>query len=119
MIRPGVVRVSIMWSTFERMVDAAFEQIRLYSQADLAVSLRMMRALGDVAVTLPELRDRDLLVERGRRIVEGCAEKLGEQEMKELGAPCLASLKKLLAVEPQPVLWHCFLIATGISPLLR
>jgi uncharacterized membrane protein len=98
---PGVVRVSIMWSTFERMVDAAFEQIRLYSQADLAVSLRMMRALGDVAVTLPELRDRDLLVERGRRIVEGCAEKLGEQEMKELRAR-LASLKKLLAVEPQP-----------------
>ena len=25
---PGVVRVSIMWSNFERMVDAAFEQIR-------------------------------------------------------------------------------------------
>ena len=92
---PGVVRVSIMWSDFGRMLDSAFEQIRLYSQTDLAVSLRMMRALGDIAVTLPDPEDRRTLVERGRRIVEGCAEKLGEQEMKELRAR-LAGLEKLL-----------------------
>jgi uncharacterized membrane protein len=96
---PGVVRVSIMWSNFGRMLDSAFEQIRLYSQTDLAVSLRMMRALGDIAVTLPDPEDRRTLVERGRRIVEGCAEKLGEQEMKELRAR-LAGLEKLLAPTP-------------------
>jgi uncharacterized membrane protein len=82
----GVGRVSIMWSNFARMLDSAFEQIRLYSQTDVAVSLRMMRALGDIAVTLPGPEDHRTLVERGRRIVEGCAEKLGEQEMKELRA---------------------------------
>jgi uncharacterized membrane protein len=91
----GVARVSIMWSNFGRMLDSAFEQIRLYSQTDIAVSLRMMRALGDVAVTLPDPEDRRTLVERGRRIVTGCAEKLGEQEMKELRAR-LVGLEKLV-----------------------
>jgi uncharacterized membrane protein len=96
---PGVVRVSIMWSNFGRMLDSAFEQIRLYSQTDVAVSLRMMRALGDIAVTTPDPDDRRTLVERGRRIVEGCAQKLGEQEMKELRAR-QAGLERLLAPTP-------------------
>ena len=92
---PGVARVSIMWISFPRMLDSAFEQIRLYSQTDVAVSLRMMRALGDIGVTLPDPEDRRSLVERGRRIVEGCAQKLGEHEMKELRAR-LANLEQLL-----------------------
>jgi uncharacterized membrane protein len=92
---PGVVRVSLMWSSFSRMLDSAFEQIRLYSQTDIAVSLRMMRALADIAVTMPEADDRRTLVERGKRIVEGCAKKLGEHEMKELRAR-QAGLEKLL-----------------------
>jgi hypothetical protein len=41
--------------------------------------------------------DRRTLVERGRRTVDGCAEKLGEHEMKELRAR-QASLEKLLVV---------------------
>jgi uncharacterized membrane protein len=99
---PGVVRVSVMWSDFERMLDSAFEQIRLYSQTDVAVSLRMMRALGDIAVTVPDPEYRRTLVERGRRIVSGCAQKLGEQEMKELRSR-LAGLEKLLITMPAPL----------------
>jgi len=56
-----------------------------------------MRALGDISVTTPEPEARRTLVERGRRIVEGCAEKLGEQEMKELRAR-QAGLEKLSVV---------------------
>jgi uncharacterized membrane protein len=96
---PGVVRVSLMWSNFDRMLDSAFEQIRLYSQSDVAVSLRMMRALGDIAGCVPDLDERRSLVERGRRVAAGCADKLGEQEMKELRAR-LAGLEKLLIAIP-------------------
>ena len=96
---PGLVRVSLMWSNLDRMLDSAFEQIRLYSQGDLAVSLRMMRALGDIAVTLQDPGDRRKLAERGRRLVEGCMEKLGEQEMKELRAR-QAGLEKLVVAAP-------------------
>ncbi len=97
----GEVRVSIMWTNFGRMLDHAYEQIRLYSQTDVAVSLRMMRALGDVAITIPDPGERQMLVDRGRRIVEGCAAKLGEHEMKELRAR-QAELDRLLAATPLP-----------------
>jgi len=83
---PGVARVSILWTDFNRMVDSAFEQIRLYSQSDKAVSLRLLRALGDIAVSTPETSYRRTLAERGRRIIAGCAQKLGEQEMSEMRA---------------------------------
>jgi uncharacterized membrane protein len=81
---PGVARVSIQWTDFDRMVDAAFEQIRLYSQTDMAVSLRLLRALGDIAISTPDPLYRRTLAERGRRIVAGSAQKLGELELREM-----------------------------------
>jgi len=96
---PGVVRASVMWSDLDRMLDSAFEQIRMYSKTDVAVSLRMMRALADIAATMPGPEDRRTVAERGRRIVDGCAEKLGEHEMKELRAR-LAGLEKLSVAQP-------------------
>ena len=83
---PGIVRASIGWIHFERLLEAAFEQIRMYSKTDVAVSLRMLRALGDIAASTPDPEFRRILVERGGRIVAGCAEKLGEEEMRELRA---------------------------------
>ena len=93
---PGVVRVSIQWTDFDRMVDAAFEQIRLYSQTDMAVSLRLLRALGDIAVGTPDEQYRRTLVERGRRIVAGCQQRLGELELREMRVR-LASLESFVA----------------------
>jgi uncharacterized membrane protein len=46
-------------------VDAAFEQIRHYSRADLAVNLRMLRALSEVAGTI-----RDSAVQKVARRAE-------------------------------------------------
>jgi uncharacterized membrane protein len=79
---PGVFRVSIPWMGFEQMLDSAFEQIRLYSKADMAVSLRLLRALGDISATTTDQEIRRTLTERGRRIVAGCAETLGEVELR-------------------------------------
>jgi len=83
---PGIVRASIGWIHFERLLDAAFEQIRMYSKTDVAVSLRLLRALGDIAASTPDPEFRRILVEHGIRIVAGCAEKLGEEELRELRA---------------------------------
>ncbi len=94
---PGVVRVSILWPDFERMLDAAFEQVRMYSKSDVAVSLRMLRALSDIASTTPDPAYCTALAERGRRIVAGCAEKLGEEELKEMRVRT-AALEKLTEV---------------------
>ena len=83
---PGIVRASIGSIHFERLLEAALEQIRMYSKTDVAVSLRLLRALGDIAASTPDLEFRRVLVEQGMRTVAGCAEKLGEEELRELRA---------------------------------
>ncbi|MGA2966223.1 MAG: DUF2254 domain-containing protein [Terriglobales bacterium] len=83
---PGIVRASIGSIHFERLLEAAFEQIRMYSKTDVAVSLRLLRALGDIAASTPDLEFRRILVARGIRTVSGCAENLGEEEVRELRA---------------------------------
>ena len=81
---PGVIRVSIPWLGFDRLLESAFEQIRLYSKSDIAVNLRMLRALGDIATTIPDPAIRKLLADQGRRIVAGCAARFEHDELKEV-----------------------------------
>ncbi len=81
---PGTPRVEIAWAGFEQLLDTAFEQIRMYAKGDQAVSLRLLRALGDIASTTPDKGFHKALQERGKRIVDGCAEKLTEAEIQPL-----------------------------------
>lgn len=81
---PGTVRVYIPWLGFDRLVESAFEQIRLYAKSDVAVNLRMLRALSDIAATVSDPAACRALAEQGRRTVAGCAEQLGEQEMSDI-----------------------------------
>jgi uncharacterized membrane protein len=83
---PGTVRVVIPWIGFDRLLEAAFEQIRMYSKSDAAVSLRLLRALGDIAATTQDPEYRRTLAQRGRQVVAGCAEKLGAEELQALRA---------------------------------
>jgi uncharacterized membrane protein len=80
----GVLRLSISTVGLERLVHSAFDQIRSYSKGDLAVSLRMLRALSDLA---PKVSDPDLLsalATMGNRILTGCESHLEEDELSEL-----------------------------------
>jgi uncharacterized membrane protein len=90
---PGVVRVGIPWVDFEGLLHSAFEQIRMYSRTDVAVSLRLLRALADIAITTPDPDYRRALVDLGRRVVAGCAERLAGDETKHLRAR-LAALEE-------------------------
>src|SRR5664280_2078914 len=95
---PGIVRASIGWIHFERLLDSAFDQIRIYSKSDVAVSLRLLRALGDIAASTPDPEYRRVLVEQGIRVVTGCEEKLGEEELIPLRARQVA-LENFLSIE--------------------
>jgi uncharacterized membrane protein len=90
---PGVLRVFIPWLGFERLLDSAFEQIRMYSKSDVSVSLRILRALSDIATTTKDPQIHDALLNRANRIVAGCAERLGEHEMTEIRARLFALQK--------------------------
>jgi uncharacterized membrane protein len=83
---PGVLRVYIPWVGFDRLLDAAFEQIRMYSKTDVAVSLRILRALADIARTTQEPAIQQTVLDRANRLVAGCAERLAEHEMTEIRA---------------------------------
>jgi uncharacterized membrane protein len=80
----GVARINIQWIDFQRLLDSAFEQIRMYSKADAAVSLRLLRAIGDVAITTEDKTFRKMLFDRARRVVDGCSERIGAEELKPL-----------------------------------
>jgi uncharacterized membrane protein len=81
---PHVLRVVIPWIEFHGLFDLAFEQIRHYAIADAAVSLRLMRALNDIASTVDEPTIQRALLERGRRVVEGCSLQLQNDDLERL-----------------------------------
>jgi uncharacterized membrane protein len=95
---PGVVRVSIRWADFDHQLNSAFEQIRMYSKTDIAVSLRLLRALGDIATAIQDPSIRRTLYEQGKRVVEGCAEQLGEEELRPMRNR-LAALEKFISAQ--------------------
>ncbi|HTR39703.1 MAG TPA: DUF2254 domain-containing protein [Bryobacteraceae bacterium] len=98
---PGLFRVHVSWIGFEQLLDSAFEQIRLYSRSDVAVSLRLLRALTDIVMTTPDPDYRQILAARGRRIVEGCAGELGDEELKPIRARA-AALESLVNAPHAP-----------------
>ncbi len=88
---PGVLRLSVPWIDFDHLVNSAFEQIRMYSKGDVAVSLRMLRALDDIAAAAGDPAEKRRLHEQARRTVAGCRERLSEEEMQ----PLLARLSSM------------------------
>jgi uncharacterized membrane protein len=81
---PHVVRVIVPWIGTESLLDTAFEQLRHYAASDIAVSLRLLRAYDDIASTCGEQRVIESLIARGRRILDGCAERLHPEQIETL-----------------------------------
>jgi uncharacterized membrane protein len=81
---PHVPRVFVPWISVDGMLDTSLEQIRHYAARDAAVSLRLLRAIGDIAGALQQDDARAKLLERARRVVDGCGERLGEVEADRL-----------------------------------
>jgi len=81
---PHVLRLVLPWITFEGLLDTAFEQIRHYGASDLAVCLRLLRALGDIAGTIREPTLREILAQRARGIVNSCEARLPAEYLTKL-----------------------------------
>jgi uncharacterized membrane protein len=95
---PHVLRLFVPWMSFDGLLDTAFEQIRHYAAADVAVSLRLMRALNDIASAIVHADLRTNLLERGRRVMAGCARHLPKDELVKLQQR-LAALENIAAAE--------------------
>ena len=84
---------------FRHLLDSAFDQTRLYSKSDLAVSLRLLRAFGDVSTASRDPAFRKMLFERGQRVVAGCSAHIGAENIQPL-------LARLNALEKLAVKWN-------------
>jgi len=56
--------------------------------------LRLLRALGDIAVTTEDSAYRKMLLERGRRVLQGCSAQIGDENLNPLRAR-LTALEQL------------------------
>jgi uncharacterized membrane protein len=81
---PHVLRVVLPWIGLEGLLDTAIEQIRAYATTDAAVSLRLLRLLQDVAVSVDDAALRQCFADRGRRVVEGCRGRLPADDLVRL-----------------------------------
>jgi uncharacterized membrane protein len=81
---PHVLRLTVPWISFEGLLDTAFEQVRHYAANDLVVSLRLLRALSDIATTIREPHLRAILEERAQAVVRSCETRLPEADLKRL-----------------------------------
>ncbi len=81
---PHVLRVFVPWIKLDGLLDLAFEQIRHYAAADVSVSLRLIRPLGDIGSTVEEPRIKEVLYERAKRVASGCASTLPQEDLQRL-----------------------------------
>jgi uncharacterized membrane protein len=81
---PHVLRLVVPWITFRGLLNTAFDQVRHYATADLAVSLRLIRALHDIASATTRSDEQKLLVELAQRVIAGSSKHLSESEMTRL-----------------------------------
>jgi uncharacterized membrane protein len=95
---PHVLRLAIPWIGYEGLLDTAFEQIRHYAKSDIAVSLRLLRAFDDMFVAGVSATAQGSLIERARRVVEGCERQLPENDV----LPLRRRLARLEARAPGP-----------------
>src|SRR5271166_3321793 len=81
---PYVLRVVVPWIGFDGLLDTAFEQIRHYGKTDIAVSLRLLRAFDDMVLAGVSQKELRSLIDRARRVVEGCELNLPKDEVSPL-----------------------------------
>ncbi|MGD0104388.1 MAG: DUF2254 domain-containing protein [Rhodopila sp.] len=79
-----VLRVVLPWIDLDGLLNTAIEQIRAYATNDAAVSLRLLRLLHDVVITVDDESLRRCFVERGARVVEGCRGRLPADDLARL-----------------------------------
>jgi len=96
-VPPHVLRLFVPWISFDGLLDTAFEQIRHYAVADVAVSLRLVRAFDDIASTTEHADLRTGLLERARRVAAGCARHLPNDELVKLQQR-FAALETIIAL---------------------
>jgi uncharacterized membrane protein len=80
----GQPRVILRRTSFPRLLDVAFSQISHYGKEDVAVPLRLMRVLGELAAEVPHTPFGIAVLEQARRLAAACAQGFPDADRAEL-----------------------------------
>jgi uncharacterized membrane protein len=82
----GCPRVRLRRTSFPRLLDVAFSQIRHYGKADLATPLRLMRVLGELAGATRDPSHAEAVLGQARRLSSACVRGFPSEDWGELEA---------------------------------
>jgi uncharacterized membrane protein len=80
----AVVRLMRRQPTFPRLLNIAFDQVSPYGKGDMAVSLRLMRALQDIAGTTKYPPYLNAILVQAQRVTKACAACFEPEDCAEL-----------------------------------
>jgi uncharacterized membrane protein len=83
-------------ATFRGSIDLAFNQLRQYARGDMSVSLRMIRALTEIALSTDHVPHQERALHHARLIEEGISQQFVSDDREELVAR-LTALRELVA----------------------
>jgi uncharacterized membrane protein len=89
--------------TFQSSVDLAFNQLRQYGRGDMAVTLRMMRALTEIALATDHPPHQDRALHHAELLVAGLNTAFLEADKHELDARLATLRQRVLAKRNQGV----------------
>lgn len=78
------LRIIVEPVAFEQLVDTAFNQIRHYAQADVAVTMRLLNAIAQIVSRSHRPSDRFALQQQAELIVQGSREGLSRKRDQQL-----------------------------------
>jgi uncharacterized membrane protein len=81
---PHAPRLSVPWIDLDGLFNTAFEQIRHYASGDLAVNLRLLRAMNDIAATTGRADVHATVRDRAERLIEQASERMAESDAARL-----------------------------------
>jgi uncharacterized membrane protein len=93
---PGILRVAFHPVPFAKLLDCAFEQIVHYGKTDAAVTLRVLRALGDIASATRDTTHLEAVRACARKVAKICTGHLPEASAESV-AERLARVERLTA----------------------
>lgn len=80
----GALRVVRRQPTFSRLLEIAFDQIHPYGKNDMAVSLRLLRALQDISSTTLYPPYLNAICVQAKKFVAACSQYFPQDQCKEL-----------------------------------
>lgn len=93
----GSLRIVLKHTSFPRLLDMAFDQLAHYGKADMAVCLRILRTLRDVAELARDPAHLAVIRARAQRVFDLCTKSFSEEEHAEL-ADRMAQIERSTSV---------------------